>query len=83
MSDYFDPDKPIRATSAIDHRPIRSTTDRRKQSLYLPLETLDEIREEAARQDRSISWIVQRSWELARTDIRGWPTHRDKRYSDD
>ena len=38
-------------------------TDKRKQSLYFPEDMLREIQEEANRQDRSLSWIVQQAWE--------------------
>jgi len=45
------------------------TPDKRKQSLYFPDEMLREIQEEAARQDRSLSWIMQRAWKAARAQI--------------
>lgn len=54
-----------------------STTDHRKQSLYFPEEMLVEIQREATRQDRSISWIVQQSWKVARADIRRMPSVND------
>ena len=38
-----------------------SKTDKRKQSLYFPESMLQEIKEEAARLDRSLSWVVQRA----------------------
>ena len=44
-------------------------TDKRKQSLYFPEDMLREITGEAARQDRSLSWIVQKAWKLARKEI--------------
>lgn len=44
-------------------------SDARKQSLYFPEETLREIQEEAIRLDRSLSWIVQRAWRVARERI--------------
>lgn len=44
--------------------------DKRKQSLYFPEELLAEIRLEADRQDRSLSWAVQQAWRLAREQIR-------------
>lgn len=47
-----------------------SETDKRKQSLYFPEEMLKEITEEATRQDRSLSWIVQKAWKAARREIR-------------
>ena len=52
-------------------------TDNRKQSLYFPEEMLQEIQREAMRQDRSMSWIVQTAWKLARGDIRKMPSVND------
>ncbi len=54
-----------------------SGTDNRKQSLYFPEDMLEEIQKEATRQDRSISWIVQQAWKVARTDIRKMPSVND------
>ena len=51
-----------------------SKTDKRKQSLYFLEEMLDEIKEEAARLDRSLSWIVQRAWKIARLEIKKLPS---------
>ncbi len=48
-------------------------TDKRKQSLYFPEEMLKEIQEEATRQDRSLSWIVQQAWRNAREKIARMP----------
>lgn len=48
-------------------------SDTRKQSLYFPEDMLREIREEAARQDRSLSWLVQRAWNVARSRIGKMP----------
>jgi uncharacterized small protein (TIGR04563 family) len=50
-------------------------TDKRKQSLYFPEEMLREIQLEATRQDRSLSWIVQRAWQVAREHISRMPGH--------
>ena len=52
-------------------------TDNRKQSLYFPEEMLEEIQREAMRQDRSMSWIVQMAWKLARGEIRKLPSVND------
>lgn len=38
---------------------------------------LQEIKDEAARLDRSLSWVVQRAWKLARTEIRKIPSVND------
>ncbi len=49
-------------------------SDKRKQSLYFPEEMLKEIQEEATRQDRSLSWIVQKAWKAARKEIMSIPS---------
>ena len=49
-------------------------SDKRKQSLYFPENMLKEIQEEATRQDRSLSWIVQKAWKIARNEIRRYPS---------
>lgn len=54
-----------------------STTDARKQSLYFPEEMLKEIEFEAQRQDRSLSWIVQQAWKIARGDLKKMPSPND------
>lgn len=54
-----------------------SKSDKRKQSLYFPEEMLEEIKEEAARLDRSLSWIVQRAWKIARIEIKRLPSVDD------
>lgn len=46
----------------------------KKQSLYFPEEMLVEIREQAERLDRSLSWIVQRAWKLARKQVKAMPS---------
>jgi len=52
-------------------------TDKRKQSLYFPEDMLREIQVEANRQDRSLSWIVQQAWRLARPEIIRFPSVND------
>ena len=49
-------------------------SDKRKQSLYFPEDMLNEIQAEAYRQDRSLSWIMQQSWRIAKGDIARFPT---------
>lgn len=51
-----------------------SSTDNRKQSLYFPETMLEEIKTEAARLDRSLSWVVQRAWKTARAEVRKIPS---------
>lgn len=50
------------------------SNDKRKQSLYFPEEMLKEIQEEAFRLDRSLSWIVQRAWNLSRDKLKEIPS---------
>jgi uncharacterized small protein (TIGR04563 family) len=38
---------------------------------------LVEIQQEATRLDRSLSWVMQRAWKLARADIRKLPSVND------
>ena len=52
-------------------------TDKRKQSLYFPEDMLNEIQIEANRQDRSLSWIVQQAWKIARTEVLRFPSVND------
>ena len=54
-----------------------SATDKRKQSLYFPEAMLQEIQKEAARLDRSLSWIVQRCVRIGLGDIRRLPSVND------
>ncbi len=54
-----------------------SGSDKRKQSLYFPEEMLREIGDEATRQDRSLSWIVQKAWKAARKEIMSIPSVND------
>ena len=49
-------------------------TDKRKQSLYFPEEMLREIQDEAKRLDRSLSWVVQKAWKVAREQIKKLPS---------
>jgi uncharacterized small protein (TIGR04563 family) len=44
-----------------------------KQSLYFPEDMLKEVGAEAARQDRSLSWIMQQAWKIARRDLMAVP----------
>ena len=52
-------------------------TDKRKQSLYFPETMLVEMKEEATRLNRSLSWVVQRAWKVARRDVRKMPGTND------
>lgn len=45
-----------------------------KKSFYLGEDVLAQIEAEAARQDRSASWLVQKALELALPDLRRLPS---------
>ena len=55
-------------------RHLMGGSDKRKQSLYFPEEMLKEIQDEATRQDRSLSWIVQKAWKISRKEIMKYPS---------
>ena len=55
-----------------------ASADKRKQSLYFPEDMLKEIHVEAARLDRSLSWIVQQGWKIARGPIKEFASSNDE-----
>ena len=46
---------------------------KKKVTLYFSAGVLGETQREAIRQDRSISWIIQAAWRLARDEVRRQP----------
>jgi uncharacterized small protein (TIGR04563 family) len=46
---------------------------KKKVTLYFSSATLEETQHEAIRQDRSISWIIQAAWKIAREEVRRLP----------
>ncbi|MBQ1926231.1 MAG: TIGR04563 family protein [Proteobacteria bacterium] len=46
---------------------------KQKLTLYFPPELLEEARTEALRQERTVSWILQKAWEFARNEIHKMP----------
>lgn len=56
---------------------MTGTNDKRKQSLYFPETALEEIKGEAQRLERSLSWVVQRAWKEARLEIKALPGTND------
>jgi uncharacterized small protein (TIGR04563 family) len=51
--------------------------DARKQSLYFPDGMIEDIKGEAIRLDRPISWIIQKAWEIAQREIKRIPSVGD------
>jgi len=56
----------------------KKDADKRKQSLYLPDEMLQALQEEAARLDRSLSWVVQRCIKVGLASIKALPSMTDE-----
>jgi uncharacterized small protein (TIGR04563 family) len=48
---------------------------KKKVTLYFSSAILGETHQEAIRQDRSISWILQAAWRLAREEVRRLPSY--------
>jgi uncharacterized small protein (TIGR04563 family) len=49
------------------------SSPKKKVTLYFNAIVLGETQHEAIRQDRSISWIIQAAWRLAREEVRRLP----------
>jgi uncharacterized small protein (TIGR04563 family) len=48
-------------------------SQKRKVTLYFNAAMLAETQKEALRQDRSISWIIQAAWKIARDEVKRMP----------
>ena len=48
-------------------------SQKKKVTLYFNAGMLAETQKEALRQDRSVSWIIQAAWRLAREEVRQTP----------
>lgn len=48
-------------------------SQKRKVTLYFNSAMLAETQKEAIRQDRSVSWIIQAAWRIARDEVRRVP----------
>lgn len=46
---------------------------KQKLTVYIPDEMLDELKQEAARQDRSVSWLIEHCWHISRRQLRRYP----------
>ena len=49
------------------------SSPKRKVTLYFNAGMLSETQKEAIRQDRSVSWIIQAAWKIAREEVRRLP----------
>lgn len=55
-------------------RAVNKLTNEHKQSVYFPSAMLAEIRAEATRLDRPLSWVIQHAWKLALKQVRKFPS---------
>jgi uncharacterized small protein (TIGR04563 family) len=53
---------------------MTGAASKKKLTLYFPEGMLKEAAAEARRQDRSISWILQAAWKVARRQIQSFPS---------
>ena len=51
---------------------------KKKVTLYFSSGMLDETQQEAIRQDRSISWIIQAAWRIAREEVQRLPGYGER-----
>jgi uncharacterized small protein (TIGR04563 family) len=51
----------------------RHVPQKRKVTLYFNSAMLAETQKEAIRQDRSVSWIIQAAWRIARDEVKRMP----------
>jgi uncharacterized small protein (TIGR04563 family) len=49
-------------------------SQKKKVTLYFNSAMLSETQKEALRQDRSISWIIQAAWRIAREEVKRMPS---------
>jgi uncharacterized small protein (TIGR04563 family) len=49
-------------------------SQKRKVTLYFNAAMLAETQKEALRQDRSISWVIQAAWRIARDAVKQMPS---------
>ena len=59
------------ATQGLDG--ISTVSQKRKVTLYFNSAMLAETQKEAIRQDRSVSWIIQAAWRIAREELKHMP----------
>jgi uncharacterized small protein (TIGR04563 family) len=57
------------------NEPLPSTRpSKRRISVYLPEKILNEVKEESLRQDRSVSWLLQKAWALSKDRVQSFPS---------
>jgi len=51
----------------------RKMAAKKKLTLYFSEEVLNETKQEALRQDRSVSWILETAWKMSREHVKDLP----------
>ncbi len=59
------------------------SSPKKKVTLYFNAAVLGETQHEAIRQDRSISWVIQAAWRIAREEVRRLPDYAGQRSSEE
>ena len=62
------------AATAVSTPAAAPEKDKRKQSFYVPFKILHWLTRESLRQERSMSWLVQRALKIARREIEALPS---------
>tara|TARA_B100001287_G_C22646474_1_gene512975 strand:- start:572 stop:742 length:171 start_codon:yes stop_codon:yes gene_type:complete len=52
---------------------LKNKKTKNKKTIYLPDTIIEELEAEAKRQDRTISWLIKRSWLESRKKIKEYP----------
>ena len=47
---------------------------KQKLTVYIPEHIFNELKLEAERQDRSVSWMIEHCWQLSRRQIQAYPS---------
>ncbi len=50
----------------------------RKRSVYFPPDMMEEIQNEMTPQERTLSWLLQKAWRVARPTLCSFPSVRDQ-----
>lgn len=55
---------------------MNGAAKRGKRTLYFRPTVVEELAKESVRHDRSVSWLLQRAWRLARDEIKSAPARK-------
>jgi uncharacterized small protein (TIGR04563 family) len=52
---------------------MENTMAKKKLTLYFPEEMVETTKQEALRQDRSVSWVFEMAWKMSQDKIQSMP----------